>query len=155
MSNPHDFNLLVSTFTAWNFETGGPAMPKFCRANISRTETGHAVQDKEGYIERLVKHPAFDIFFTLIVITNSLFIGIELQVSVDNPEGPPPLAIQSMLYLYTFLFLLELVLRTAAGGLKYLFGEEWTWAWLDVFIVSTSLWEVTIQAPSRIMEVFP
>jgi len=120
------------------------------RANISRTETGHAVQDKEGYIERLVKHPAFDIFFTLIVITNSLFIGIELQVSVDNPEGPPPLAIQSMLYLYTFLFLLELVLRTAAGGLKYLFGEEWTWAWLDVFIVSTSLWEVTIQAMNSI-----
>ena len=125
-------------------------MPKSCRAHVTRTETGHTIQDKEGCIERLVKHPAFDLFFTLIVITNSLFIGIELQVSVDNPEETPPPTIQFMLYLYTFLFLLELVLRTAAGGLKYLFGEDWTWAWLDVFIVTTSLWEVTIQAPSRI-----
>ena len=51
-------------------------------------------------------------------------------------------------------FLLELVLRVASEGRKLFYGEDrpqdqlfrvsledWMWAWLDVLVVVTSVWE--------------
>ena len=92
-----------------------------------------------------MKHPAFDCFFTFIVISNALFVGVEPQLSVENPQETP-LAIQVLLYCYTCLFVLELCLRIAADGLKLFVGDDCGWAWLDLFIVLTSLWEVTVEA---------
>lgn len=106
------------------------------------------------WAQKIVNHPAFDCFFTLVVISNSLFIGVELQVSVDTQGGETPLFIQLMLYLYTALFVLELWFRLAADRCKFLFGEDWAWAWLDIFIVVTSLWEVVIEADSLWPQIF-
>ena len=112
-----------------------------CR--VATAEMGGA--ERERWTQRVVKHHAFDLFFTLVVITNSLFIGVELQIRVDSDEDSP-IFLQVMLYLYTSLFLIELWFRIAADRWKYLFGEDWAWAWLDIFIVLTSLWEVAFEA---------
>lgn len=113
---------------------------------IHTTEMAGTTQRR--WAQKIVNHPAFDCFFTLVVISNSLFIGVELQVSVDTQGGETPLFIQLMLYLYTALFVLELWFRLAADRCKFLFGEDWAWAWLDIFIVVTSLWEVVIEVLS-------
>ena len=37
---------------------------------------------------------------------------------------------------FTFIFTLELLLRSFAGRTKFFFhSEDWMWNWLDVFIV--------------------
>lgn len=44
---------------------------------------------------------------------------------------------------YTVLFTIELVFRIWGFGFRNLFcGEEWAWSLLDLFIVTTSLWEL-------------
>eukprot|EP00439_Symbiodinium_sp_Y106_P051369 s4633_g6.t2 len=92
--------------------------------------------------ERLVKHPVFDLFFTVVVITNSIFIGVELQLSMST--GCRSIPVQAVQYVYTLLFTLELVLRVLGQGPSLFWRDEWTWAWLDLFIVATSLWEVAV-----------
>ena len=37
--------------------------------------------------KRLVTRSAFDLVFTLVVVTNSIFIGVELQLSVSEPNA--------------------------------------------------------------------
>ncbi|CAE7261687.1 unnamed protein product, partial [Symbiodinium sp. CCMP2592] len=92
---------------------------------------------------RIVDSSAFDIFFALVVFTNSVFIGVEVQVGL-NGDDQRPLAMQIIQYTYTGLFTLELLLRSIVGGWNYYCGQEWMWTWLDVFIVLSSLWEVII-----------
>lgn len=44
---------------------------------------------------------------------------------------------------YTVLFTIELVLRILGFGFRNLFfGPEWAWSLLDLFIVTTSLWDL-------------
>lgn len=92
---------------------------------------------------RIVDSSAFDIFFALVVFTNSVFIGVEVQVGLGG-DDQRPLAMQIIQYTYTGLFTLELLLRSIVGGWNYYCGQEWMWTWLDLFIVLSSLWEVII-----------
>lgn len=101
-------------------------------------------------VYKLVKHPAFDLFFTIVVITNSIFLGIELQLHVSEPEKEY-VAVQVVQYLYTALFTVELLLRLCADR-RLFCGEEWTWAWLDLFIVLFSLWEAAVDLVLCILE---
>lgn len=95
------------------------------------------------WLQGVVSHPLFDFFFALIVITNSIFIGVEVQQALDS-DGPRPLAIYIFQYIYTFLFSMELALRLLADWKYFLCSEEWMWTWLDIFIVLTSLWELVV-----------
>ncbi|CAE7665595.1 Scn4a, partial [Symbiodinium pilosum] len=91
----------------------------------------------------MVTHPRFDVFFSLVVVTNSIFIGIDVQLNPAALDATPP-ALVAIQYFYTFLFCMELVLRALALGKEYFCGKEWVWAALDGFIVATSLWEVFV-----------
>ena len=35
----------------------------------------------------MVQHSAFDLVFTFVVLTNSIFIGVELQMALSHPGG--------------------------------------------------------------------
>ena len=39
---------------------------------------------------------------------------------------------------------MELLIRICADGLGLFCGDDWTWGWLDLFIVLFSLWEVGV-----------
>lgn len=43
----------------------------------------------------LRKHQLFEAFFALVVVSNSIFIGIEVARSIEAPRAPRPLAIQA------------------------------------------------------------
>ena len=107
-------------------------------------------EERPGRCYQLVKHPAFDLFFTIVVITNSIFLGIELQLQVSEPTKEYE-AVQVVQYLYTALFTVELFLRFCADR-RLFCGEEWTWAWLDLFIVLFSLWEAAVDLVLCILE---
>ncbi|CAE7434911.1 SCN11A [Symbiodinium natans] len=108
-------------------------------------------QARPPWIVRVVNHAWFDPFFSVVVITNSVFIGIDVELN-PSAMGPRSSIIVAVQYFYTFLFCLELAFRSAAMGREYYCSKEWMWAALDVFIVATSLWEVFVDTWYAIVE---
>ena len=80
---------------------------------------------REGCLKRIVKHSGFDFFFAFVVLSNSIFIGVEVQLGLEI-QGSRPLAIYIFQYAYTFLFSVELGLRLLADWRFYL-CDEWMW----------------------------
>jgi len=113
---------------------------------------GFKVRRMESCVLWLVKHQLFEAFFALVVVSNSIFIGIEVARSIEAPRAPRPLAIQVIQYTYTTLFTTELVLRIIAYGTKFCISEDWMWAVLDIFIVASSLWEVAVDIIQAVYE---
>ncbi|CAE6942521.1 CACNA1H [Symbiodinium sp. KB8] len=105
---------------------------------------------REGFLTRLVKSNHFEMFFTCVVLTNSIFIGIDVQLSTQSPEDTH-WAIQVVQYMYTALFTIELLLRLSVHGRSFFCSPDWLWNWLDIFIVATSLWEVSIDVVAGIL----
>ncbi|CAK9083580.1 unnamed protein product [Durusdinium trenchii] len=89
---------------------------------------------------RIVKNSIFDSFCALMVLANCVFLGAEVQMSIADPMLPTFMRVMS--FMFTFWFLLELVLRVAADGCQYFIGPDWMWSWLDLLVVLTSIWEV-------------
>lgn len=99
------------------------------------------------------------------MIVNSVFIGIEVQLSLQ-PGGIPPALygppangrgpVQCLRIQYSFaaFFVLELIIRICADGWQFFVGDEWKWcpgasgpllyscrprSWLDIFVVPLCL----------------
>jgi len=115
----------------------------------SAEQTGEMEIHREGLLSRIVNRNSFEMFFTCVVLTNSIFIGIEVQIGLQS-SGESPAAIRAIQYLYTTLFTVELLLRMIVHGRQYFWNEDWLWNWLDIFIVSTSLWELGVDIVSML-----
>ena len=111
-------------------------------ADIISTKHVQSEQPAERWtVTRLANHPYFDMFFGMVVLSNAVFIGADLQMRLSH-NGVQPLSMRIVQYFYAFLFTCELILRVIAQGKRFLFSEDWMWSVLDIFIVMTSLWEV-------------
>mmetsp|Transcript_45394 Transcript_45394/g.106210 ORF Transcript_45394/g.106210 Transcript_45394/m.106210 type:complete len:572 (-) Transcript_45394:31-1746(-) len=98
-------------------------------------------------LRKLVQHQAFEAFFALVVLSNAVFIGIEVQMEADAEViSARPGWLYVVQYSYTVLFVLELAIRVGAFGVVWSFrySEDWFWSWLDAFIVLSALWEVVV-----------
>eukprot|EP00448_Togula_jolla_P042465 CAMPEP_0170569922 /NCGR_PEP_ID=MMETSP0224-20130122/823_1 /TAXON_ID=285029 /ORGANISM="Togula jolla, Strain CCCM 725" /LENGTH=541 /DNA_ID=CAMNT_0010892141 /DNA_START=160 /DNA_END=1781 /DNA_ORIENTATION=+ len=83
-----------------------------------------------------IEHRHFDIFWLCIIGLNAAFMGIQIDLHFRTGEDN----LQPVEYAFTALFLLELIIRICTfGPKKFLFGVEWKWGWLDVFVVILSL----------------
>lgn len=92
--------------------------------------------------QRIVGHPAFDIFFGFVVMTNAVFLGVEVQRSITDPN--PHVILKTLQYIYAALFVVELATRVAAGGMKIFISDDWIWALVDVVIVVGALLDVVL-----------
>lgn len=131
---------LFSTFTQFDLGKKATAM------NAEETyasEDPASMEFKEPWAKRFVGNPRFDAFFALVVITNSIFIGVDVQIN-PSAYGLRQTPIMIFQGIYTFLFTLELIFRFAAYGKQLFCGSEWAWGALDVFIVFSSWWEVFV-----------
>jgi len=131
---------LFSTFTQFDLSKRRTAM------NAEEGFNSEALSDespRDPFIKRMVEHPYFDVAFSVVVITNSIFIGVDVQMNPSALE-PRPLSIQVVQYAYTALFTLELILRLSAHGSAFFCSADWMWGLLDLFIVMTSIWEVFV-----------
>ncbi|OLP95772.1 Voltage-dependent calcium channel type A subunit alpha-1 [Symbiodinium microadriaticum] len=97
-------------------------------------------------IYKVVTHVAFEAFFAVVVIINSLFIGVEVELQmVSNGATMNSEFVRGVQYTFTTLFTLELLMRFLAFGFRRMFCEEdWIWSALDVVIVVSSLWETAL-----------
>jgi len=102
-------------------------------------------------IYKVVTHVAFEAFFALVVIINSLFIGVEVELQmVSNGATMNSEFVRGVQYTFTALFTVELLLRLVAFGFRRMFCEEdWIWSALDVVIVVSSLWETALDILSN------
>eukprot|EP00435_Cladocopium_sp_Y103_P004160 s2829_g1.t1 len=92
-------------------------------------------QKMPNCVTTMVQNPAFDAFFGFVVITNAVFIGIDLEMTL-SPEAPDLslyAAFRMVQYLYTILFTVELLLRIRAadGLIGFLWTDDWHWNCLD------------------------
>ncbi|CAK9023466.1 Sodium channel protein type 5 subunit alpha (Sodium channel protein cardiac muscle subunit alpha) (Sodium channel protein type V subunit alpha) (Voltage-gated sodium channel subunit alpha Nav1.5) (hH1) [Durusdinium trenchii] len=94
------------------------------------------------WFRNLVNSPAFDMFFAFVVLTNSVFLGIEVELGMHTDEQP--FALEVVQLIYAGLFTAELAMRVGAFGLGYFCGSDWMWAWLDFGIVLISLVEIFV-----------
>ncbi|CAJ1342823.1 unnamed protein product [Effrenium voratum] len=90
---------------------------------------------------RLVSHPCFDVVFALLVLSNCIVIGVEVEMSLS---GPTPFEMQVIQYMYTALFTLELAVRVASKGFSFFWDDDWAWNYFDILIVLASLWDVVM-----------
>lgn len=92
-------------------------------------------------MRKLVSSHSFDMFFALVVVSNSLFMGIEVEFAIQSPEHLP-IGLEIAQYLYAVLFTIELICGVGAFGFGFFCGSDWVWAWLDLGIVLISLAEI-------------
>lgn len=96
-------------------------------------------------LREIVQHPLFDIFFATVVTTNAVFVGLDVEMGIQDPTSRP-IGMDIAQYTFTALFTLELGLRFAVGGLcGMMFSEDCMWTVLDIVVVASSIWEIVLR----------
>jgi len=88
---------------------------------------------------------AFNIFFALVIITNAIFMGIQLEWSVANMDMSVRTSFLLISSIYALLFSVEMFIRICAvGPLSYFCSSGCGWNWLDVLVVVPAWVELAI-----------
>lgn len=98
----------------------------------------------EGHLRHMVLSPAFSAMSQTVTIVNAVLMGYETDVTIrgmlQTPPQTPPGWIRRFDMAFTLFFVLELLLRIAAGRAYFFVNpQEWRWHWLDVMLVTTSV----------------
>ncbi|CAE7247584.1 scn4ab [Symbiodinium natans] len=108
-----------------------------------KTYDSEDVSHRPGICARIVGSPLFDIIFACLILTNAVFIGVEVQYGLDN--GEDHWVFQAGRNIYTVLFSFELFVRLGAQRKDFFCGEDRRWNCLDSVIVFASWWEVAVE----------
>ncbi|CAJ1405383.1 unnamed protein product [Effrenium voratum] len=136
---------LFSTFTTDDLahtDRAAEADAVQCRSKYAIGTTNEEMEDP-SCLRRFVKSTAFDLFCALVVVSNSVFLGVEVQLNIDS-GGERASSLYVVQYIYTGWFLLELILRVSVDGWQFCCSEDWAWGLLDILVVITSIWEVIV-----------
>jgi len=82
-----------------------------------------------------------------LIISNSIFMGVEIDYTARNPIADTPSAYVGIGYVYAAAFTLELVMRLGLDRLEFFCAKTMNaimWNYLDLFIVLSSLAEVAL-----------
>eukprot|EP00439_Symbiodinium_sp_Y106_P084891 s12_g26.t3 len=103
--------------------------------------------------QKLAASLPFNIFFALVIVSNSLVLGFQLEWNARRVMDSQDQTVWIIVHVaYAILFTIEMMIRiTAAGPLVYLCGPGWAWNWLDVFVVLPAWVELALDlsAPSE------
>lgn len=102
-------------------------------------------QRMRAYARLLVSSHASNAFFALVVLTNSVYLGVQLEYHAVAKDSSADTLFLYIHVVYAVLFTVEVGLRLLADGLwKYFCASEWAWNLLDAFVVSSSWIELII-----------
>ncbi|CAJ1454900.1 unnamed protein product [Effrenium voratum] len=96
-------------------------------------------------LQDLVSSWAFEMLFAAVIVTNSIFIAVQVEVAASSEGADSSPAFFMIASVYTFLFTSELLLRIVARGPRIFCGEDWAWMILDLLIVISSVFEFVIE----------
>ena len=86
-------------------------------------------------------------FWTTLILTNSLYLGIHVEITATNPQVSEIPAFFRIHLAYAVIFTLEVLLRSFASGslMEYVWlSKAWAWNWLDLFVVVSSWIEMGV-----------
>lgn len=98
-------------------------------------------------LQNFIELPMFDLVFALLIISNSIFIGIQVQYNADQSAEITPVEFYVVQCTYAFLFTVELILRILASGQGFFYNTSGlAWNWFDFIVVTMSVVELGFQA---------
>ena len=99
----------------------------------------------QRWAEVVSKSIAFNVAVALVIISNSMFLGLQLEVSVHDADGSTARWFLLGHFCYAILFSLEMVVRVVALGPRgFLCGPDFAWNWLDLCIVFPAWIELAV-----------
>lgn len=113
------------------------------RRSASQTQSEMSSRP-ETALSACVRSSAFETIAAVLIITNAIFIGVEIELSTYYINQDLPLPIQVIGLVYTALFALELMLRVMVNGISMFWRTQYLWNLLDLFVVVVSLWETLV-----------
>lgn len=115
----------------------------------TRTKLQSWARKMQQKAAKLANSLAFNVFFGMVIVSNSVFLGLQLEWSawqVDQLVEPAFLAGH---LIYATLFSVEMSIRFIATGPKtYFFGHSCAWNWLDIFVVVPAWVEICMDIAS-------
>mmetsp|Transcript_7656 Transcript_7656/g.17608 ORF Transcript_7656/g.17608 Transcript_7656/m.17608 type:complete len:551 (-) Transcript_7656:133-1785(-) len=121
------------------------ALEQAARVDFQRTQSQIIQQSTEtGVLERIQRMARFitslwifDFFFLLLILSNSVLLGVQLQMSATGAaDSTTETFFTGINVVYAVLFTFEVGMRIVAHGWKsYLCGPGWAWGWLDTTVV--------------------
>lgn len=98
------------------------------------------------FVRRLVRRPAFDIFFGGLIFLNAIFIGAQTEYMITHvtEEGTPRFFTIGEKVFAAF-FIVELFIRMFAQQLEFVWGRDVLWNALDTILVIMSIMELLLQ----------
>uniref|UniRef100_A0A7S0AGA6 EF-hand domain-containing protein n=1 Tax=Pyrodinium bahamense TaxID=73915 RepID=A0A7S0AGA6_9DINO len=108
------------------------------------------VQANQSWLEWLTRSQAYELFSTVLIISNALFIIWETeQRSMEAAQGfstdNQDLYFSATANIFCLFFMLDLAFRIGAEGSAFLRKRELAWNMMDVLVVLTALAEVSVQ----------
>jgi len=87
----------------------------------------------------------FNAFFALVIITNAIFMGVQLEWSVANMDMSVRTSFLLISSIYAILFSVEMFIRICAvGPMGYFCSTGAGWNWMDVLVVVPAWVELAI-----------
>lgn len=108
-------------------------------------------EDQRWSLREIAKSTRFEFFILLAILTNSIFIGIEVNYLATSGRMQSPPHFYVIQHMYSVIFLSELVLRIWIHQRNFFLPEVRGWNIFDTMLVLCSLLEASID----IMEVSP
>lgn len=95
-------------------------------------------------LQKLTRSKCFEIFFALMIVSNSVVLAVELEFQARNLGNAHTWADFLLTYVYNAIFLLELLLRVSAEGFCgfYCRAGNAGWAILDTVVACISVVEL-------------
>lgn len=91
-------------------------------------------------LERIVKSPVFEIVFAMLILGNSLAIGIETHIAAKRVDLTREVYIVIFIECLNFCFLIEWLLRVLTVGTSFFrAGPDFYWNWFDTTVIMLSI----------------
>mmetsp|Transcript_81837 Transcript_81837/g.212996 ORF Transcript_81837/g.212996 Transcript_81837/m.212996 type:complete len:603 (+) Transcript_81837:96-1904(+) len=110
-----------------------------------RSSCEEGVFPADTSVHKLVKHPHFETFFAVTILSNALFIGIQTELAASNSADQDHVVLLIISTLYTIIFTAELALRLHTSRWHFFISrQQWYWNYLDVVVVTVSILETAL-----------
>lgn len=96
------------------------------------------------WAHRFVSSHNFEVCMSLLIISNAIFVGVEVEYSAQFKTADHPEAFWWIAVFYCVTFTIELALRVLAEGSGFVYKTNWRWNFFDSIIVAISLLELAM-----------
>uniref|UniRef100_A0A7R9ZW58 EF-hand domain-containing protein n=1 Tax=Pyrodinium bahamense TaxID=73915 RepID=A0A7R9ZW58_9DINO len=93
-------------------------------------------------LEQLVDSHLFQMFCSIIIVANAIFIGVQMDTILRNAAADPPVDDPPWFHICRMVFVAEftaeILLRMVAKRWRFICGDDWKWNVFDLFLVAYS-----------------